>query len=241
MKKTGLLFIFSLLLASGFAQKTTTINDENAQKRNVSGFTSIEVSDGVDVYITQSDEESVVVSANKTEYRDKIQTKVEKGVLKIYFGDDKGFTIGWRDRKLRAYISIKSLENLHAGGGSDIIIKGTITSDKLSLDLSGGSDFVGDVKSAQLTVGISGGSDVKVSGAATNLKVNASGGSDFSGNDMKSEYAIVEVSGGSDATLSVSKELYAEASGGSDIHYSGNPVIKHKSSSGGGSVTKRGK
>jgi hypothetical protein len=54
------------------------------------------------------------------------------------------------------------------------------------------------------------------------------------------DYVVIHVSGGSDAQLMVNKELYAEASGGSDIDYRGNPEIRHKSSSGGSSVTKRG-
>jgi hypothetical protein len=73
-----------------------------------------------------------------------------------------------------------------------------------------------------------------------NLRVDGSGGSDFKGSGLAAEYAIIQVSGGSDATLTVTKELAAEATGGSDINYYGNPVIKYKSATGGGSVTKKG-
>lgn len=240
MKALLTLIAIATLGGSACAQSDPkVINDANAQPRQVSGFKAIDVNDGIDVYLTQGNEETVVVSANKDEYRNKMVTKVENGVLKIYYGEERGFSITWRDRRMRAYISVKNIESIDASGGSDIIVKGSLSANKLHMDLSGGSDFVGNVKAEELSIEISGGSDVKVSGTATNLRVNGSGGSDFIGYDLLAQYAIVDVSGGSDAQINVSKELYAEASGGSDINYKGSPSIKRSSSSGGGSVTKR--
>ena len=212
----------------------------NAQARSVGSFHAIKVEDGVDLYLTQGNQEAVAVSASNEEYRDNIVTKVENGVLRIYYGERSGFSITWKNRKLKAYISAKALDEIKASGGSDVIIQGTLTATKLNFDLSGGSDFIGDVKSTELEIEQSGGSDVSISGTATNLKVSGSGGSDFNGYKLVADYVVIHVSGGSDAQLMVNKELYAEASGGSDIDYKGNPDIRHKSSSGGSSVTKRG-
>ena len=71
-------------------------------------------------------------------------------------------------------------------------------------------------------------------------KIVASGGSDFRGYDLIAENAIIQTSGGSDASITVTKEMAAMASGGSDVKYKGNPVVKYKSANGGGSVTKIG-
>ena len=240
MKQYVLLLAVCFITSSACAQNEKTFNDANAQSRSVGSFHAIRIEDGIDLYLTQGNEEAVAVSASKDEYRDKITTKVENGVLHVFYGDERGFSMSWRDRKLRAYISVKNIDEIKASSGSDVIIKGTLNSNKLMLDLSGGSDFVGDVKSTELEIEISGGSDVSISGTASNLKVNGSGGSDFNGYKLATEYVIIQVSGGSDAQLNVSKELFAEASGGSDIDYRGNPEIKRKSSSGGSSVTKRG-
>jgi hypothetical protein len=108
------------------------------------------------------------------------------------------------------------------------------------MDLSGGSDFNGQVTATNLTIDQSGGSDTHIKGKAVNLRVEASGGSDFNGYELTAEYAIFKASGGSDAEITVTKELAAEASGGSDVSYKGSPVIKYKSSSGGSSVKSRG-
>jgi hypothetical protein len=241
MKLLALLALSTFLSFTTFSQDTDPkiINDVNAEPRRVGSFHAIKVEDGIDLYLTQGDEETVVVSANKIEYRNKINTRVENGVLRIYFGDERGLVITWRDRRLRAYISVKKIDALQASGGSDVIVRGTLAADKLKLDFSGGSDFVGTIKANELTVDISGGSDARINGNAVNLKIEASGGSDFKGYDLVSDYAIVEASGGSDAQLTVNKELFAEASGGSDIYFKGNPSVKRSSSSGGSSVSRK--
>jgi len=214
------------------------IYDANAEKRTVGSFQAIKVSDGIDLYIIQGTEEGLVVSATELAHRDKMKTTVENGELKIYL--DGVTAWNWKNRKLKAYVSVKSLNKLRASGGADVIIQGELKTDKLHLVLTGGSDFTGQVAVTDLTIDQSGGSDVHMKGNAVNVKIGASGGSDFKGFDLIAEYAIIDVSGGSDVTLTVNKEMAAEASGGSDVNYKGNPVIKYKSATGGGSVSKRG-
>jgi hypothetical protein len=236
MLKHLLISILLLINLMAIGQEKT-FYEANAEKRTVGNFQAIRVSDGIDLYIMQGEEEGVVVSATEIAQRDKMRTVVENGELKIFIGTG-GFN--WKGRKFKAYVSVKTLNKLRAAGGSDIIVQGALKLDKLQLVLTGGSDFTGQVAVTDLTVDQSGGSDARIKGNVVNLKINASGGSDFKGGDLIAEYAIIDTSGGSDATLTVNKEMAAEASGGSDVNYKGNPVIKYKSATGGGSVTKRG-
>jgi hypothetical protein len=235
---TSLMMPILLLISSLALAQEKVIYDANVEKRTVGGFETIRVADGIDLYITQSAEEGVAVSATEIPYRDKIKTIVENGELKIYF--DQGWMgWNWRNRKLKAYVAVKSLKGIKASGGSDVIVQGVLNCQELSMKLSGGSDFTGNVSITNFTIDQSGGSDVRIKGNVVNLRVEASGGSDFKGNELSAEYAIIEASGGSDAAVTVTKEIAAEANGGSDISYKGNPVIKYKSSSGGGNVSKR--
>ena len=241
MRNIFILFA-ALLLAAPVIAQDKTYNDANAERRNVSGFHAIYVSGGVDLYLTQGNEEGVAVSASKVEDRDKIKTVVENGVLKIYLQYDefKWFSWSWGNRKLRAYVSAKNLDDLRAAGGSDVFINGTLAVGNLNLDLSGGSDFKGNVNITTLNIDQSGGSDVNISGRATNVTIDASGGSDLDGFDLVTETCNASGSGGSDIHITVTKELTADASGGSDIRYRGNASVRKSSSSGGSSVVKRG-
>ena len=154
--------LFSLLvtglITTASAQKT--INDANAEKRNVSGFHAIEVSGGIDLYLSQG-EEAVAVSASKNEYRAKIKTEVKNGVLKIWYEWNSNLRFDWSNHKLKAYVSFKDIDRLEGSGGSDISIDGSIKVAKLAMEVSGGSDFDGKVETDELKIHASGGSDVR--------------------------------------------------------------------------------
>jgi len=240
MKNILLFSVLSLLSLSSFAQDGKVINDKNAAKRSVSGFHAIRISSGIDLYLSQSGEEAVAVSASSIEFRDKIRTEVEGGVLKIYI-ESEGFHWGnMGARKLKAYVSCKVLDELKASGGSDVYIDGAVKTGKLDLNLSGGSDLRGKVDAHELSIVQSGGSDVYLSGSASQLSVHATGGSDFHGNDLASDNCRIEASGGSDVHVVVNKELNANASGGSDVYYSGSGVVRESHSSGSSSIHRKG-
>jgi Putative auto-transporter adhesin, head GIN domain len=238
MKKV-LLSLFMLTI-TGFAYAQKTVNDPNAEKRNVTGFHGIDVGGGIDLYLSSGDE-AVAVSAGNEEGRDRIKTEVKDGILKIWYKWDGKLKIDWKNRKLRAYVSYKQLDRLHASGGSDVFSDGSIRSDKLDIQASGGSDIKVNVEVSELKANVSGGSDIIISGSAKNIDIDASGGSDFKGYELQTENCKANAGGGSDIFITVNKELTADASGGSDVHYKGTGLIRDIKSSGGGSVKRSSK
>jgi hypothetical protein len=240
MNKVFLCAICMVISLFSLAQ-TKVINDPHAQVRAVKGFHAIRISNGIDLYLTQGNEEAVAVSASKEEYRAKIRTEVEDGVLNIYIERENwGFSWSWGSQKLKAYVSFKALEELNASGGSDVFFESVIAVNKLDIHLSGGSDLKGKVDIKNLSLHQSGGSDVDIAGTVSDLKVDASGGSDLKGYDLVADICNISASGGSDTHITVNKELSANASGGSDIYYKGTGVIKELRSSGSSSVSKKG-
>jgi hypothetical protein len=239
MKNTILLAAIALTSFAAIAQDGKVIDDKNAQKRPAQGFHGIEISSGIDLYLSQGNEEAVAVSASDLDVRDRIKVEVSDGILRIYM-EDHGFHWGhWGNQHLKAYVSCKTMDLLHASGGSDVYMEDVIHSDHLKMNLSGGSDLHGKLTIGELSVTQSGGSDSYVSGTATTLIVHTSGGSDYHGYDLAADDCHVDVSGGSDAYLTVNKELTASASGGSDVHYKGNGVVRSSSASGSGSISHR--
>lgn len=240
MKK--LIAVFLLLCtmgAQGWSQKT--IKDANAQQRNLKNFTGIRVSHGIDLYLTQGNEEAVAVSASETSYRDKIITEVVDGVLKIYYEKENGgwsWTDGWRNRKLKAYVSVKTLEKLQASGGSDVFCEGMINAATLSIGISGGSDLKGQFSCTEIKLSASGGSDASLSGKTERIKIDASGGSDVNAYQLSTDYCNIVSSGGSDVNITVHKSIIANASGGSDVYYKGSPTETKTSKSGSSDIKK---
>jgi hypothetical protein len=234
--KKNIFFVCTAMLVFGSAIAQKTFNDPNAVKRNVSSFHAIEISSGIDLYLTQGNE-AVAVSAVDEATKNKIVTKVEGGTLKIYYEHSM---MSWRgsNKKMKAYVSFKTLDNLDAAGGSDVYAEDGITANTLNADFSGGSDFHGKINGANLKIAASGGSDVYASGKVTSVTIHASGGSDFHGYDLITENCDINASGGSDVYITANSEMNVNASGGSDVHYKGNGTIKSMSSSGSSSIKK---
>ncbi len=238
MKKIILLLTGLIIYARISAQQ---VNDPNAEKRNISSYHAIEVSDGIDLFLSEGDE-SVAVSASETRFRDNIKTEVKNGVLKIWYehksNSNINISLDWGNRKMKAYISYRNLDKLEGSAGSDITVYGSLKAGTLDLDLSGGSDFDGKIEVGDLKVGASGGSDVKISGMVKKLDLEASGGSDFKGYELAADICNLEASGESDIYITVNKELSATTSGGSDVYYKGNGTVREMKSSGSSGIKK---
>ncbi|HEY4151063.1 MAG TPA: head GIN domain-containing protein [Chitinophagaceae bacterium] len=237
MKHIFLTLLVSTLATVGFAQ-SAVINDANAQPRTLSGsFHTIEVSSAVDLFLSQGTEEGLAVSASDVKWRGNIKTEVKDGVLHIWYENVGRISFG-RNRKLRAYVSFKTLDKLVASGASDVLVDGTIKSDHLELHFSGASDFKGAVEANTLRVDIKGASDMTIKGTAGAINIDASGASDFKGYDLVSQTCDLTASGASDIKITCNKELNATASGASDVHIKGNGVIRNMRNSGASSVKK---
>jgi len=236
MKKILMPFLLLMALYSaGLAQKT--INDPNVEVRDAKNFQAIELSNAFDVYLTQSDEESVAVSASEIKYRDRIKVEVKGGVLIIRYDNNGKWNTG--NKKLKAYISFKAINKLNVSGACDVYIVDNWRAENLKIDLSGASNLKGHIEGQKLMVDLSGASDMTLSGRMGQLNIEASGASGFKGFDMEVEYCDAKASGASDIKITVNKELSAEASGASDVNYKGNGLIRDVKTSGSSSISRR--
>lgn len=234
MKKLSVLLIGLLIGAGLYAQQ---VNDPNAEIRQAKDYHGISISSSFDVYITQSNEEAVAVSAAEIKQRDRIKVQVKAGILYIgYDSDVKSWSSG--NKKLKAYISFKQIDLLKVSGACDVFISGTLKAENLSIHQSGASDLKGKLDVEKLTVDLSGASDITVTGKASQVSIEASGASDFKGFDLVTDICNAQASGASDIKITVNRELSAQASGASDVRYKGNGEIKVIKSSGSSSVSK---
>jgi hypothetical protein len=235
MKKLLIFLLGGLVVLSGRAQKTI-VHDPNAEQRHVKGYHGIEVSNSIDLYLSQGDEETVVVSAKDVKWRDRIRTDVVDGILRIRL-EGGHFSTG--NNKLKAYVSFTSLDRLWASGASDVYVDGVISGSKLSMNLSGASDFKGAIHVDELQLEQSGASDAHITGVVSGLAtIRSSGASDVKGYDLAVETCNAHVSGASDIRITVNKELKADASGASSVYYKGAGIISEVHSSGASTVKK---
>lgn len=237
MKKIFLSLVVLSTMTVAMAQKDIVV-DPNAEVRTVSGsYHAIKVSNGIDLFLSQSSTEAIAVSASEDRFKEGIKTIVENGVLKIYYEGDRGWSKN--NRKMKVYVSFKSLDKIEGAGASDILVVGSISGESLTLNLSGASGFKGSVKLSSLKMDLSGASDIKIEGTATAVNIESSGASDVKGFDLVTEMCTAKASGASDINITVSKELNAHASGASDIYFKGTALIRDMQTSGSSNIARK--
>jgi len=138
MKKLFTVFVGLAMCIGINAQE---VNDPNAEVREAKNYHGISVSSAFDVYLTQSNEEAVAVSAATTKVRDMISVEVKEGILVV--GLDKDGRGNSGNKKLKAYISFKQIDKLTVSGACDVYLSGILKADDLTINLSGASDLKG--------------------------------------------------------------------------------------------------
>ena len=226
-------FQFLILLGVQFASMA-----QNTENRTVSGFTSVQIRSGIDLYLSQGGTESL-----KLEYKGleagEIKTEVVNGVLQIYIDRKGSNSWSWgmgKSNYAKVYVNFNQLNGILAGGGSDVFSTEMLTFKELNLKVGGGSDAKLDLKAEMLNVSATGGSDVKLTGSVKNLTADSSGGSDLKAQDLEVEICKVRATGGSDAHVRANQEIQIDATGGSDVYWVGRAKIVSQRSSGGSDV-----
>ena len=233
MKNTVSSLIVLALCISLNAQKT--VNDPNAQVRSVSGYHGVSVSGSIELFLTQGNEESVVISADDTNVRDKVITEVDDGILRIYLERKNKIQIDWPNKnKIRAYVSVKDIDYLSSSGSGKLHIEGNIKADKLKVDISGSGNVEGAVTTKEFSLGISGSANADLSGTAEKSDFHISGSGNIKSYDFSTEYCTASISGSGDVRVTVTKELSAHISGSGSVFIKGDGLIRDYSASGSG-------
>ena len=138
---------------------------------------------------------------------------------------------------------ITEKSSIQVSGASKLDIKGR--ADAVKYDISGASVVTIEQESGDLEIGgsgaskmnfsgnagktevsISGATNVRMKGSSTSAVFEASGASVLDAEHFSVKEAEIEASGVSNIRSNVTGSLSAELSGGSVLHYSGNPVMK---------------
>ena len=216
-----------------------TSGDDGKRDRSVSDFTSLSVSSGIDVYLTQGNTEKLTIETKGID-EDRVVSEVRNGTLKLYV--ERSGLGGWnwgRNTYVKAYLTFRQLKNMQASGGADIFGQNQLSFNNLNLEASGGSDVKLDLRADDLNVSASGGADATLQGSARSLNAEGSGGADLDARKLSVETCNASSSGGSDVYVNASRELRMKASGGSDIYYYGSAKVLAKSESGGSDIKRR--
>jgi hypothetical protein len=238
MKKISFLFLITGFVIAALGQKT--INDPNAQKRAVSDYHGVAVSGSIELFLTQGNEESVVISADDTKWRDKVVTEVRDGILHIYLDSKNRLQFDWslHPKRLRAYVSVKDIDYLSSSGSGKTHIEDGLKAEKLKVDISGSGNVDGKLLVKDLNLGLSGSANADLSGNAENSDLHISGSGNIRSYDFTTAFCKASISGSGNVRITVTKELSAHISGSGNVSIKGDGLIRDYSASGSGKFTR---
>ncbi len=174
-------------------------------------YTKLDVSNAFDV--TVSDQVTDVVVTVGELAHDRVVVKVVDGELQIGFKPNTNYS-----GKAKAVIPAAVLRKLDLSGASSFT--GDLRGDDVDIELSGASTYRGTVEATELDIDLSGASDAILSGACqTKMEIDLSGASTLKAANLSAMSVYGEMSGASDADVTLCSDLNVKLSGASTLTY----------------------
>lgn len=201
-----------------------------------SGYSALEVSDAFNVYVRFSDtEEKIEIEANEN-LQDRIIVELVDGTLRIKV---KNHTSIRGNPTLNAYIITKKITAFDLSGASKVNLETELVASHISIELTGASEFTGELELGHLELAAAGASHIDLFGQVERLEASLSGASTLKNYDLSAKALDIQLSGASDASLSVTETIDIEASGASKLRYKGNPTINKRKLSGASEIIQK--
>ncbi len=193
--------------------------DDSFDKLEVEGALTVNVIEGevegIDIPKRENGKEwvEVTVSNNVLELKQKKGFVGGDEIITVRLANLKGLEVSGSCKvTVDASDNLKSYFDLQFDGASKVVLN-NISTEKLSVDGSGGTEAT-------------------ISGQTDLLFLELSGASGFDGNSLKAENVNVDMSGASTADVTVSGEVTGDLNGASKLKYRGNPSLKVDRSAG---------
>ncbi|OLF77935.1 hypothetical protein AWH62_04500 [Maricaulis sp. W15] len=194
------------LTAPGFAQ--------DSERRDLTGFDSIDANGGFELVVVQGEGFSVELIGDADDF-DRIDTEVDGHRLEI--DQHSGLFSRRHSLDVVVQVTLPAISELAFGRG-------------ISAEVTG-------IDSADLEVDVATGSSVRLSGRCGSLEIDASTGTSLRASDLVCARVEVDASTGASVSAHATEAADASASMGASVRIHGNPPARHSRSTMGGSVS----
>ena len=206
---------------------------EGGESRDVSDFQAVSLQGVGTLVLTQGETESLTIEAEPKVLR-RIETVVDGGTLIIR--PERSFNT---DEPITYRLTFRQLNAIELAGAGQVEAQ-QLDADQLRLLVSGsGAISIADLTANTLDVQGSGNMRAELAGTVDTQTVVIGGASQYNAGDLASRVATVSAEAAARATVRVSEQLDAQASGTARIEYIGDPDVS-ESVSGVGQVTNVG-
>lgn len=252
------LFVLSAIVLFAFSSCQKVAGDLITKEFAIEkSYTALEVQSAF--VVTVSEDVDVVTVTVGENVMPNVVVEVKDNTLKIHL-KPQTIPLGGEMKALIPYNA--DLTKVVLSGASEFHTEYTLTGDDLEVELSGASDFYGDLISSgdvemelsgastingnvaaqSLDMELSGASDAALMGLVKNLKIELSGASNIVKQVVEKYYGLMcencegTMSGASDAYIHCDGYLKVDLSGASNLHFTGNGNPADCTTSGGSDV-----
>ncbi|MCD4710493.1 MAG: DUF2807 domain-containing protein [Bacteroidales bacterium] len=239
MKKLAILTIAVLLtlsscVISGWDQGISGNGNVVEETRDLSGFTGVHVSSGIDVWLSEGKSFEVTVEADEN-LHEVILTEMNGNLLVV-----KTDRVNIRNAKSKkVHVTLPKLSELKISSAGDCVGQTTFGCDELNLSISSAGDLSLEVEAGKIDMDISSSGDARISGSADILNVNLSSAGDLHAFDLIAGRVDVDVSSAGDARVHATEEITMNASSAGNIYYRGDAKVVHSRSSSAGDIIRK--
>lgn len=233
IKFTFLLFVIissTSCVLTGKKGNSQVISEERTPN---SSFDGIKVSQGINLFLTQGNNEKITVETDEN-LQDILITKVNNNnVLEVYFDENVR-----KATTKNVYVTARNLHLLSTSSGASATSENVINTESIQLKSSSGSNIRVEIVSNDVTSASSSGSSIKIIGKTNLLNAKSSSGASIRADRFEASEVEAKVSSGASIDVFATESLIANASSGGSIEYTGTPRKLVKNTSSGGSVHK---
>lgn len=194
-------------------------------KRTIQPFTRIILQDNINLFITQEEEDALVVEA-KENIQPNISTVVENGVLTIANnGTCEWLTIP--DKEINVYVSSKNLEQLNYEGSGTVTSMNMIQVDHFGLYSKKGAGNISlHLNADHTTIHLEGENpDITLLGISDHCNISVDPRSSINLSDFEVRLMTIEYMGIRNAVINVTEQLTANLYHTGNLFYKGSPSI----------------
>lgn len=198
-----------------------------------STITEIQVSNAIDVKITQGNIAKLEVTADSN-LLEHIETSQDGSILYIKLKNNLSF----HDyNSIQVAVTLPNIYHISASSASKVSGFNTIISKELTLKASSSAEIEIAIETEHLSAESSSASEMNLSGKAINAQFDSSSSSSIKAGKLLANNVIAKASSASDISCAPIINLDASASSSGDVKYVSKPKYIKKSESSAGSVT----
>lgn len=226
-----ILTIFSFLFVASLATAQQT------ETRSLEDFTAIEVSEAIELIMTQGNKNEAVVEVNDIDL-DEVITEVRGSELNIERRSNRRGNSNNRGEVV-VRLTYKSIDELSISSAASVFTKSVIKAKSFELQVSSAGSARLELDVTDLEVDVSSAGSADVSGTCASMDLDASSAGRFEGYDLQCGAIVADVSSGGSGEVNVSESLVVDAGTGGSLYYKGDPNKVNADTNLGGRVRKR--